>query len=163
MRKTAMKMLASLAIFAILLFGPYAAYAQGAMDAVNCSSSKIPVESYDHDNLWTMDYLQELGVTCLWLLPFFPSPLRDDGYDISDYHDISPPYGKMADFQSFLDEAHRRGMAVLIELVVNHTSDQHPWFQRARKAPPGSPERDWYVGSDTDRRYADARIIFLDT
>jgi maltose alpha-D-glucosyltransferase / alpha-amylase len=110
-----------------------------------------------------LDYLQELGVTCLWLLPFFPSPLRDDGYDISDYTSVHPSYGTLADFRAFLDAAHERGLQVMIELVVNHTSDQHPWFQAARNAPPGSPERDFYVWSDTDRKYQDARIIFTDT
>ncbi len=110
-----------------------------------------------------LDYLQDLGVTCLWLLPFFPSPLRDDGYDISDYMTVNPSYGTVDDFKAFLDTAHERGMQVMIELVVNHTSDQHPWFQRARLAPPGSPERDFYVWSDTDKKYAEARIIFTDT
>ena len=110
-----------------------------------------------------LDYLQDLGVTCLWLLPFFPSPLRDDGYDISDYASVNPSYGTIEDFQRFLDEAHARGLQVMIELVINHTSDQHPWFQRARQAPAGSPERDFYVWSDTDQKYRDARIIFTDT
>ena len=110
-----------------------------------------------------LDYLEQLGITCLWLLPFFPSPLRDDGYDVADYRGVHPSYGTLADFQRLVKEAHRRGIAVLIELVVNHTSDQHPWFQRARRAPPGSPERDYYVWSDTDQRFADARIIFTDT
>jgi maltose alpha-D-glucosyltransferase / alpha-amylase len=110
-----------------------------------------------------LDYLQDLGVTCLWLLPFFPSPLRDDGYDIADYVDVNPSYGTLDDFKQFLDAAHQRGMQVMIELVVNHTSDQHPWFQAARLAPPGSPERDLYVWSDTDQTYKDARIIFTDT
>jgi maltose alpha-D-glucosyltransferase/alpha-amylase len=110
-----------------------------------------------------LDYLQSLGVTCLWLLPFFPSPLRDDGYDISDYTDIHPSYGTLEDFKIFLEQAHERGLQVLIELVVNHTSDQHPWFQAARRAPPGSPERNFYVWSDTDKQYKDARIIFTDT
>jgi maltose alpha-D-glucosyltransferase / alpha-amylase len=110
-----------------------------------------------------LDYLQDLGVTCLWLLPFFPSPLRDDGYDISDYLSIHPNYGSMEDFQAFLAEAHNRGLQVMIELVLNHTSDQHPWFQAARRAPPGSVERDYYVWSDTDQKYRDARIIFTDT
>ncbi len=110
-----------------------------------------------------LDYLQDLGVTCLWLLPFFPSPLKDDGYDIADYLDVHPMYGSIQDFQLFLNEAHDRGLQVVIELVVNHTSDQHPWFQAARQAPLGSPERDFYVWSDTDQKYRDARIIFTDT
>jgi maltose alpha-D-glucosyltransferase / alpha-amylase len=110
-----------------------------------------------------LDYLQDLGVTCLWLLPFFPSPLRDDGYDISDYLTVNPSYGTVDDFKAFLSAAHDRNMQVMIELVVNHTSDQHPWFQRARLAPAGSPERDFYVWSDTDKKYEDARIIFTDT
>ena len=98
-----------------------------------------------------MDYLQDLGVTCLWLLPFFSSPLKDDGYDISDYLNVHPMYGTIDDFRTFLDAAHDRGLQVMIELVVNHTSDQHPWFQAARQAPRGSPERNFYVWSDTDR------------
>ncbi len=110
-----------------------------------------------------LDYLQDLGVTCLWLLPFFPSPLRDDGYDISDPAAVHPSYGNLEDFKNFLAAAHERNLQVLIELVVNHTSDQHPWFQAARKAPAGSPERDFYVWSDSDRKYSDARIIFTDT
>ena len=110
-----------------------------------------------------LDYLQDLGVTCLWLLPFFPSPLRDDGYDIANYVDVNPSYGTLDDFQQFIDAAHLRGMQVMIELVINHTSDQHPWFQAARLAPPGSPERDMYVWSETDRKYEGVRIIFTDT
>ncbi len=110
-----------------------------------------------------LDYLQELGVTCLWLLPFFPSPLRDDGYDIADYVNVNPAYGTLDDFKQFLDAAHARNMQVMIELVINHTSDQHPWFQAARLAPPGSPEREMYVWSDSDQKYKDARIIFTDT
>jgi maltose alpha-D-glucosyltransferase / alpha-amylase len=110
-----------------------------------------------------LDYLQDLGVTCLWLLPFFPSPLRDDGYDISDYMSVHPSYGTLEDFQRLLEAAHDRGLQVMIELVINHTSDQHPWFQRARHAPAGSPERNFYVWSDTDQKYKDARIIFTDT
>jgi maltose alpha-D-glucosyltransferase/alpha-amylase len=110
-----------------------------------------------------LDYLQDLGVTCLWLLPFFPSPLKDDGYDISDYLNVHPMYGTMEDFKTFLAAAHDRGLQVMIELVMNHTSDQHAWFQRARQAPKGSPERDYYVWSDTDKKYSDARIIFTDT
>ncbi len=110
-----------------------------------------------------LDYLQDLGVTCLWLLPFFPSPLRDDGYDIANYVDVHPSYGTLDDFRQFLAAAHQRNMQVMIELVINHTSDQHPWFQRARRAPKGSPERAYYVWSDTPELYKDARIIFTDT
>ena len=109
-----------------------------------------------------LDYLQDLGVTALWLLPFYPSPLKDDGYDIADYTDVNPMYGSLADVKLFVEEAHRRGLRVITELVANHTSDQHPWFQRARRAKPGSPERDFYVWSDTPERYRDARIIFRD-
>ncbi len=110
-----------------------------------------------------LDYLQDLGVTCIWLLPFFPSPLRDDGYDIGDYVNVHPSYGTLDDFKAFLEAAHDRELQVMIELVINHTSDQHPWFKAARNAPPGSPERDYYVWSDTDDKYKDARIIFTDT
>src|SRR5215475_11352482 len=110
-----------------------------------------------------LDYLQDLGVTCLWLLPFFPSPLRDDGYDIANYEEVNSSYGTLKDFKTFLDAAHLRNMQVMIELVVNHTSDQHPWFKAARQAPPDSPEREMYVWSDTDQRFRDARIIFTDT
>jgi maltose alpha-D-glucosyltransferase/alpha-amylase len=109
-----------------------------------------------------LDYLQELGVDALWLMPFFPSPLRDDGYDISDYYSVHPSYGTLDNFKSFLKAAHDRGLRVLIELVLNHTSDQHQWFQEARSSR-DNPRRDWYVWSDTDDRYKDARIIFLDT
>jgi maltose alpha-D-glucosyltransferase/alpha-amylase len=110
-----------------------------------------------------LDYLQDLGVTCVWLLPFFPSPLKDDGYDISDYLNVHPMYGTIEDFKDFLAAAHDRNLQVMIELVMNHTSDQHAWFQRARQAPKGSPERDFYVWSDSDQKYSDARIIFTDT
>ncbi|TAH36941.1 MAG: maltose alpha-D-glucosyltransferase [Planctomycetota bacterium] len=109
-----------------------------------------------------LDYLEDLGVTAVWLLPFYPSPLRDDGYDIADYEDVHPDYGTLPHFRAFLREAHRRGIRVITELVVNHTSDQHPWFQRARRAPPGSKERDFYVWSDTPEKYKEARIIFKD-
>ena len=109
-----------------------------------------------------LDYLQDLGVTALWLLPFYPSPLKDDGYDIADYTAVNPAYGTLADFRQFLREAHRRGLRVITELVLNHTSDQHPWFQRARRAPPGSKWRDFYVWSDSPDKYRDARIIFKD-
>jgi maltose alpha-D-glucosyltransferase/alpha-amylase len=109
-----------------------------------------------------LDYLQDLGVTALWLLPFFPSPLKDDGYDISDYHSVNPIYGTLEDFQTFLQEAHKRGIRVIVELIVNHTSDQHQWFQRARRSPKGSVERDFYVWSDTPKKYEEARIIFQD-
>lgn len=110
-----------------------------------------------------LDYVRDLGVTAIWLMPFYPSPLRDDGYDIADYRDINPSYGTMEDFKAFVEAAHERGLRVITELVINHTSDQHPWFQRAREAPPGSPERNFYVWSDTDEPYSDTRIIFLDT
>jgi maltose alpha-D-glucosyltransferase / alpha-amylase len=110
-----------------------------------------------------LDYLQSLGVTCIWLLPFYPSPLRDDGYDIAWYQGIHPSYGTLADFRAFVEEAHRRDLHVLTELVVNHTSDEHPWFKAARRLPPGSPRRDFYVWSDTKQRYEDARVIFTDT
>jgi maltose alpha-D-glucosyltransferase/alpha-amylase len=109
-----------------------------------------------------LDYLQELGITAVWLLPFYPSPLRDDGYDIADYYDVNPNYGTLDDFRAFLDAAHQRGLRVITELVINHTSDQNPWFQKSRKSPPGSPERDFYVWSDTPEKYPDARIIFKD-
>ncbi len=109
-----------------------------------------------------LDYIADLGVTAVWLLPFYPSPLRDDGYDISDYVGVHPDVGALPDFERFLEAAHERGLAVITELVLNHTSDQHPWFQRARRAPVGSPERDFYVFSDTAERYRDARIIFQD-
>jgi maltose alpha-D-glucosyltransferase/alpha-amylase len=109
-----------------------------------------------------LDYLQDLGVTAIWLLPFYPSPLRDDGYDIADYTDIHPDCGTLADFDHLLLEAHRRGLRIITELVLNHTSDQHPWFRRARLAKAGSPERDFYVWNDTPERYREARIIFKD-
>ncbi|HEY9426387.1 MAG TPA: maltose alpha-D-glucosyltransferase [Gemmatimonadaceae bacterium] len=110
-----------------------------------------------------LDYVQSLGVNCLWLLPFYPSPLRDDGYDIAAYEAIHPQYGAIQDFSRFLEDAHSRGIRVITELVINHTSDQHPWFQRARNAPKGSPMRDFYVWSDDASKYGDARIIFTDT
>ncbi|NUN48674.1 MAG: maltose alpha-D-glucosyltransferase [Candidatus Brocadiae bacterium] len=109
-----------------------------------------------------LDYLQDLGVNTIWILPFYPSPLRDDGYDIADYCDINPTYGTMNDFKEFLRQAHRRGLRVITELVLNHTSDQHPWFQRARRAPKGSRHRNFYVWSDTQELYKEARIIFKD-
>jgi maltose alpha-D-glucosyltransferase/alpha-amylase len=110
-----------------------------------------------------LPYLHDLGVTCLWLLPFYPSPLRDDGYDIADYTSINPIYGTLDDFKRLVDAAHALNIRILTELVINHTSDQHPWFQRARRAPKGSRERDYYVWSDTDTKYAGTRIIFTDT
>jgi len=109
-----------------------------------------------------LDYLQELGVNTIWLMPFFPSPLRDDGYDISDYRSVHPKYGTLDDFKLFLDAAHQRGIRVIIEMVLNHTSDQHPWFQESRSSR-NNPRRDWYVWSDTDTKYKGTRIIFLDT
>jgi maltose alpha-D-glucosyltransferase/alpha-amylase len=109
-----------------------------------------------------LDYLQELGITAIWLLPFYPSPLRDDGYDIADYTSVHPSYGSLPDFKVFLTAAHSRGIRIIIEMVLNHTSDQHPWFQEARSSRE-NPKRDWYVWSETDTGYRGARIIFLDT
>jgi maltose alpha-D-glucosyltransferase/alpha-amylase len=108
-----------------------------------------------------LDYLEWLGIDCIWLLPFYHSPLRDGGYDISDFYSILPEYGNLNDFMVFLSEAHERNIRVVADLVMNHTSDQHPWFQESRK--PGSPKRDWYVWSDTDDGYNEARVIFVDT
>jgi maltose alpha-D-glucosyltransferase/alpha-amylase len=133
---------------------------------------EVPVKAF-HDNVGDgigdfrgltqkLDYLQDLGITAVWLLPFYPSPQKDDGYDIADYTSIHPQYGTLNDFQGFLKEAHHRGIRVITELVLNHTSDQHPWFQRARRAPAGSPERDFYVWSDAPNKYAEARVIFND-
>jgi maltose alpha-D-glucosyltransferase/alpha-amylase len=109
-----------------------------------------------------LGYLRDLGVSALWVLPFYPSPLRDDGYDIADYFGIHPDYGTLADFDHFVTTAHRMGLRVFTELVINHTSDQHPWFRRARSAAAGTPERDFYVWSDTADRYAGTRVIFQD-
>jgi maltose alpha-D-glucosyltransferase/alpha-amylase len=109
-----------------------------------------------------LDYLQELGTNAIWLLPFYPSPLRDDGYDIADYTTVHPNYGTLEDFKTFLNAAHARGLRVIIEMVLNHTSDQHPWFQEARSSR-DNPKRDWYVWSDTDTKYQGVRIIFIDT
>ncbi|AWN44995.1 maltose alpha-D-glucosyltransferase [Methylobacterium terrae] len=118
----------------------------------------------DFDGLTAkLDYIRDLGVTAIWVMPFYPSPLRDDGYDIADYRDINQSYGTMDQFRTFVDEAHARGLRVITELVINHTSDQHPWFQQARNAPKDSEWRDFYVWSDTDEKYTDTRIIFLDT
>ncbi|MFH1028025.1 MAG: maltose alpha-D-glucosyltransferase, partial [Pseudomonadota bacterium] len=110
-----------------------------------------------------LDYLQDLGITAIWLLPFYPSPLRDDGYDIADYRGIHPDYGTLRDFRAFVREAHQRDMKVIIELVVNHTSDQHGWFQAARRAKAGSARRNFYVWSDTDTKFDETRIIFTDS
>jgi maltose alpha-D-glucosyltransferase/alpha-amylase len=110
-----------------------------------------------------LDYIAELGVTVIWLLPFYPSPRKDDGYDIAEYRDVSPDYGTLEEARAFIEAAHERGLRVITELVINHTSDQHPWFQAARKAPPGSPEREFYVWSDDDKLYSGTRIIFCDT
>jgi maltose alpha-D-glucosyltransferase/alpha-amylase len=112
--------------------------------------------------LQKLDYLQDLSINTIWLLPFFPSPLRDDGYDIADYTSVHPSYGTLEDFKAFLSAAHSRGIRIIIEMVLNHTSDQHPWFKEARSSQ-DNPKRDWYVWSDTDTRYAGVRIIFLDT
>jgi len=110
-----------------------------------------------------LDYVRDLGVNTIWLLPFYPSPFKDDGYDVSDYHNVHPQYGTRGDVRTLVREAHRRGLRVITELVINHTSDQHPWFQAARRAPPGSSKRDFYVWSDSDKKYAKTRIIFTDT
>lgn len=109
-----------------------------------------------------LDYFEDLGITAIWLLPFYPSPLRDDGYDIADYLNINQDYGTVRNFKAFMKETRRRGIKVITELVLNHTSDQHPWFQKARKAKKGSPARDYYVWSDSPDKYSDARVIFLD-
>jgi maltose alpha-D-glucosyltransferase/alpha-amylase len=134
---------------------------------------ELPVKSFHDSNsdgigdfpglIEKLDYIEALGVTCLWLLPFFASPLRDDGYDIADYRTIHPSYGTLEDFKRFLDAAHERRLHVVVEFVLNHTSEEHPWFQRALAAPRGSPERDYYVWSDTDQKYRGARIIFVDS
>jgi maltose alpha-D-glucosyltransferase/alpha-amylase len=134
---------------------------------------EVPVKSFFDANgdgigdlqglIEKLDYIQDLGVTCIWILPFFPSPLRDDGYDIADYRAVHPTYGTLDEFKRFVAAAHERDLDVIIELVVNHTSDQHEWFQRARRAPAGSAERDFYVWSDSDTKYADTRVIFIDT
>jgi trehalose synthase len=110
-----------------------------------------------------LDYIADLGASAIWLLPFYPSPLRDDGYDVAEYCDIHPAYGTLDDFRRFVEEAHARGIRVIVELVLNHTSDRHAWFQRAREAPAGSPERDFYVWSDTADKYQEARVIFCDS
>jgi maltose alpha-D-glucosyltransferase/alpha-amylase len=133
---------------------------------------ELPVKSFFDSNedgvgdfpglLEKLDYIEALGVTCIWLLPFFPSPLRDDGYDIAEYCDIHPRYGTLDDFRRFLDAAHERRLKVVIELVLNHTSDQHPWFVRARHAPAGSVERDFYVWSDSEQRHAGVRVLLGD-
>jgi maltose alpha-D-glucosyltransferase / alpha-amylase len=133
---------------------------------------EIPVRAYFDGNgdgtgdfpglIEKLDYVQDLGVTAIWILPFYPSPLRDGGYDIADYADVNPTYGTLRDFRRFLDAAHERGIRVITELVINHTSSEHPWFQRARRSPPGSRWRNFYVWSDTPERYRDARIIFQD-
>jgi maltose alpha-D-glucosyltransferase/alpha-amylase len=110
-----------------------------------------------------LEYIRDLGVNTIWLMPFYPSPLKDDGYDIADYQNVHPQFGTLDDFRSMLREAHRLGLKVVTELIINHTSDQHPWFQAARHAPAGSPQRDFYVWSDTDQKYLETRIIFTDT
>jgi maltose alpha-D-glucosyltransferase/alpha-amylase len=134
---------------------------------------EVPVKAFFDSNndgigdfpglIHKLDYIQDLGANAVWLLPFYPSPMRDDGYDIADYHQVAPEYGTRHDFRSFVREAHRRGLRVITELVINHTSDQHPWFQAARRAPKGSVKRDYYVWSDSDKKYAGTRIIFTDT
>ncbi len=110
-----------------------------------------------------LDYIRDLGVNTIWMMPFYPSPMLDDGYDVADYGNVHPSYGTRADFKRFVKEAHERGLRVITELIVNHTSDQHPWFQAARRAPKGSPKRDYYVWTDDPNKYAGTRIIFTDT
>src|SRR3981189_2107658 len=110
-----------------------------------------------------LGYLQDLAVTHLWLLPFYPSPGRDDGYDIADYGAINPDFGTMKDFRRFIAEANARGLRVITELVINHTSDQHDWFKRARRSDPKSSARNWYVGGDTDQKYLGTRLLCTDT
>jgi maltose alpha-D-glucosyltransferase / alpha-amylase len=132
---------------------------------------EVPVKSFFDSNgdgigdlnglAQKLDYLQHLEIDCIWLLPMYPSPMRDDGYDISDFYSINPDYGTVEDFERLVSAAHERKIRVIADLVLNHTSDQHPWFQSARK--PGSPKRDWYVWSDDDQKYKGARIIFTDT
>jgi maltose alpha-D-glucosyltransferase/alpha-amylase len=109
-----------------------------------------------------LDYLQDLGITCIWLLPFYQSPLRDDGYDVSDYYQVHPAYGTLADCHDFIAAAHEHGIRVIADLVANHTSDQHPWFLEARSSP-RSPKRNYYIWSDSDQKYKEARIIFRDS
>jgi maltose alpha-D-glucosyltransferase / alpha-amylase len=126
-----------------------------------CDSNNDGIGDF-HGLLQKLDYLQDLNINTIWLLPFFPSPLRDDGYDIADYTSVHPSYGSLEDFKTFLSAAHSRGIRIIIEMVLNHTSDQHPWFKEARSSR-DNPKRDWYVWSDTDTKYAGVRIIFLDT
>ena len=133
---------------------------------------EVPVRAYYDSNgdgigdfrglTQKLDYLRDLGVTAIWLLPFYPSPLKDDGYDIADYTNVHEYYGVLRDVRELVREAHRRGLRVITELVCNHTSDQHPWFQRARRARPGTVWRDFYVWSDTPEKYKGTRIIFKD-
>ena len=134
----------------------YEIHLRGFYDASGDGSGDLPGVTEK------LDYLQWLGIDCIWLLPMYASPLRDGGYDTSDYRAIHPDYGTTEDLGAFIDAAHQRGMRVIADLVMNHTSIDHPWFQEAR-SDPQSPKRDWYVWSDSDERYADARIIFIDT
>ena len=138
------------------------------LSSTRCTSSRSSTATTTESEispalLDKLDYIAELGVTAIWMLPFYPSPRRDDGYDISDYRGVSPDYGTTEQLREFIARAHDLGLRVITELVINHTSDQHPWFQRARHAPKGSPEREFYVWSDTDDAYSETRIIFLDT
>jgi maltose alpha-D-glucosyltransferase/alpha-amylase len=132
----------------------YEVYIRGFFDGNNDGSGDL------RGLVEKLEYLEWLGVDCIWLLPMYPSPLRDGGYDISDYYAIHPDYGTLDDFRTFVDAAHERGIRVVADLVVNHTSADHPWFVDARN---GGPKRDWYVWSDSDERYRDARVIFVDT
>ena len=134
---------------------------------------ECPVKSFKDSNgdgigdfrglIEKLDYIQELGITAIWILPFFPSPLRDDGYDIQDYYTVNPIYGDVEDFRAFVAEAKKRNIKVIIELVINHCSDQHPWFQRAIEAPKDSNYRNYFVWSDDPDKYNEVRIIFTDS
>ena len=134
------------------------------------SSMKLSVRAFYDSNgdgigdfqglIQKLDYLEDLGINTIWLLPFFPSPLKDDGFDVTEHCDVHPDYGTLSDFKQFLKDAHRRGIRVITELILNHTSDQHPWFKRSRKAKAGSRYRDLYVWSDTTEKYKEARVMF---
>src|ERR671916_1529876 len=133
----------------------YEVLIRGFSDATGDGTGDIP------GLISKLDYIEWLGIDCIWLLPFYASPLRDGGYDISDFMTVLPEYGTVDDIKKLIEAAHAREIRIIADMVMNHTSDQHPWFIESRK--PNSPKRDWYVWSDTDQRYADARVIFCDT